>query len=169
MDIIVAQSLLEPNAGLIFYKVIVFALLLFLLRKFAWKPIVSALSEREETIDASIRQAERALEEARQTGEKNEEARRAAEENARRIMQEARAAAERVRTEDIEKTRARIRQMQKQAQDEIEREKQRALEELRDEVAGLAIQTAEQILEETLDTDRHRKLVNRFIEQLPRN
>ncbi len=169
MDIIVAQSLLEPNAGLIFYKVIVFALLLFLLRKFAWKPIVSALSEREETIDASIRQAERALEEARQTGEKNEEARRAAEENARRIMQEARAAAERVRTEDIEKTRARIRQMQKQAQDEIEREKQRALEELRDEVAGLAIQTAEQILEETLDADRHRKLVNRFIEQLPRN
>ena len=169
MDIIVAQSLLEPNAGLIFYKVIVFALLLFLLRKFAWKPIVSALSEREETIDASIRQAERALEEARQTGEKNEEARRAAEENARRIMQDARAAAERVRTEDIEKTRARIRQMQKQAQDEIEREKQRALEELRDEVAGLAIQTAEQILEETLDTDRHRKLVNRFIEQLPRN
>ncbi len=169
MDIIVAQSLLEPNAGLIFYKVIVFALLLFLLRKFAWKPIVSALSEREETIDASIRQAERALEEARQTGEKNEEARRAAEENARRIMQDARAAAERVRTEDLEKTRARIRQMQKQAQDEIEREKQRALEELRDEVAGLAIQTAEQILEETLDTDRHRKLVNRFIEQLPRN
>ncbi len=169
MDIIVAQSLLEPNAGLIFYKVIVFALLLFLLRKFAWKPIVSALSEREETIDASIRQAERALEEARQTGEKNEEARRAAEENARRIMQEARAAAERVRTEDLEKTRTRIRQMQKQAQDEIEREKQRALEELRDEVAGLAIQTAEQILEETLDTDRHRKLVNRFIEQLPRN
>ena len=169
MDIILAQSLLEPNAGLIFYKVIVFALLLFLLRKFAWKPIVSALSEREETIDASIRQAERALEEARQTGEKNEEARRAAEENARRIMQDARAAAERVRTEDIEKTRARIRQMQKQAQDEIEREKQRALEELRDEVAGLAIQTAEQILEETLDTDRHRKLVNRFIEQLPRN
>ena len=169
MDIILAQSLLEPNAGLIFYKVIVFALLLFLLRKFAWKPIVSALSEREETIDASIRQAERALEEARQTGEKNEEARRAAEENARRIMQDARAAAERVRTEDLEKTRARIRQMQKQAQDEIEREKQRALEELRDEVAGLAIQTAEQILEETLDTDRHRKLVNRFIEQLPRN
>ena len=169
MDIIVAQSLLEPNAGLIFYKVIVFALLLFLLRKFAWKPIVSALSEREETIDASIRQAERALEEARQTGEKNEEARRAAEENARRIMQDARAAAERVRTEDIEKTRARIRQMQKQAQDEIEREKQRALEELRDEVAGLAIQTAEQILEETLDADRHRKLVDRFIEQLPRN
>ncbi len=169
MDIIVAQSLLEPNAGLIFYKVIVFALLLFLLRKFAWKPIVSALSEREETIDSSIRQAERALEEARQTGEKNEEARRAAEENARRIMQDARAAADRVRTEDIEKTRARIRQMQKQAQDEIEREKQRALEELRDEVAGLAIQTAEQILEETLDTDRHRKLVNRFIEQLPRN
>ena len=169
MDIIVAQSLLEPNAGLIFYKVIVFALLLFLLRKFAWKPIVSALSEREETIDASIRQAERALEEARQTGEKNEEARRAAEENARRIMQDARAAAERVRTEDLEKTRARIRQMQKQAQAEIEREKQRALEELRDEVAGLAIHTAEQILEETLDADRHRKLVNRFIEQLPRN
>ena len=100
---------------------------------------------------------------------KNEEARRAAEENARRVMQEARAAAERVRTEELEKTRARIRQMQEQAQAEIEREKQRALEELRDEVAGLAIHTAEHILEETLDADRHRKLVDRFIEQLPKN
>ncbi len=169
MDIIVAQSLLEPNAGLIFYKVIVFALLLFVLGKYAWKPIVSALSEREETIDASLRKAEQALEEARQTGEKNEEARRAAEENARRVMHDARAAAERMRTEEMEKTRVRIRQMQEQAQAEIEREKGRALEELRDEVAGLAIGTAEQILEETLNADRHRKLVDRFIEQLPRN
>lgn len=169
MDIILAQSLLEPNVGLIFYKVLVFALLLFILRRYAWKPIVSALSEREETIDTSIRKAERALEEARKTGEKNEEARRAAEENARRVMQDARAAAERVRSEELEKTRARIRQMQEQAQAEIEREKQRALEELRDEVAGLAIHTAEHILEETLDADRHRKLVDRFIEQLPKN
>ncbi len=169
MDIILAQSLLEPNAGLIFYKVVVFALLLFILRRFAWKPIVSALSEREETIDTSIKKAERALEEARKTGEKNEEARRAAEESARRVMQEARAAAEQVRSEELEKTRARIRQMQEQAQAEIEREKQRALDELRDEVAGLAIQTAEHILEETLDADRQRKMVDRFIEQLPRN
>lgn len=169
MDIIVAQSLLEPNAGLIFYKVIVFALLLFVLGKYAWKPIVSALSEREETIDASLRKAEHALEEARKTGEKNEEARRAAEENARRVLQDARTAAERVRAGEMEKTQTRIRQMQEQAQAEIEREKQRALEELRDEVAGLAIRTAEQILEETLDADRHRKLVDRFIEQLPRN
>lgn len=169
MDIIVAQSLLEPNAGLIFYKVIVFALLLFVLGKYAWKPIVNALSEREETIDASLRKAEQALEEARQTGAKNEEARREAEENARRVLQDARAAAERVRAEELEKTRARIRQMQEQAQAEIEREKERALEELRDEVAGLAIRTAEQILEETLDADRHRKMVDRFIEELPRN
>ena len=169
MDIIVAQSLLEPNAGLVFYKAIVFAILLFVLGKYAWKPIVSALSEREETIDASLRKAEQALEEARQTGAKNEEARRAAEENARRVMQDARAAAERVRTEEVEKTRARIRQMHEQAQAEIEREKGHALEDLRDEVAGLAIQTAEQILEETLDANRHRKLVDRFIEQLPRN
>lgn len=169
MEAILAQSLLEPNAGLVFWKTLVFGLLLFLLYKFAWKPITGALNEREETIDASIKRAERALAEARQIQAENEKARREAEQEAQRVLRDARAAAERVRSDEVEKTRADIRHMKEQAEADIEREKQSALDELRDEVAELAIRAAEKILDENLDANRQRKLVDRFIERLPRN
>ena len=169
MYIFLAANLLSPNAGLIFWKAFVFGLLLFLLYRYAWKPITLALTEREETIDASIRRAEHALMEARQVQEQNEKARREAEQEAQRVLHEARDAADRIRTEEVEKTRAQIRQMKEQAEADIEREKQSALDELRGEVANLAILAAEKILKENLDAGRQRKLVDRFIEDLPKN
>lgn len=169
MDLILAVDLLTPNAGLIFWKALVFGLLLFLLYRFAWSPITRALREREETIDASIKRAERALSEARLIQEENERARREAEKDAQRILQEAREAADRVRSEQIEKTRDEIRRLKEQAAEEIDLEKQSALEELRDDVAELAIHAAEKILRESLDQGRQRRLVDRFIDELPRN
>lgn len=169
MEFILAQSLLEPSTGLIFYKTLVFGLLLLLLYRYAWKPITTALSEREETIDSSIKRAERALAEARQIQSQNEKDRREAEQEAQRLIREAREAADRARSEEIEKTRADIRRMKEQAEREIEREKQSALNELRDEVATLAIQAAEKILQENLDAGRQRRLVDRFIDNLPKN
>ena len=169
MEIFLAADLLSPNAGLIFWKALVFGLLLFLLYKYAWKPITSSLLQREETIDASIKRAELALAEARQIQAENEKARREAEQEAQRVLRDAREAADRVRTEEVEKTRTAIKQMKEQAQADIEREKQSALEELREEVAELAIQAAEKILRENLDAGRQKKLVDRFIEELPKN
>lgn len=169
MKFVLAADLLTPNAGLIFWKTLVFGLLLFLLYKFAWKPITTALREREETIDSSIKRAEVALAEAKQIQQENEKARREAEAESQRIMREARETADRVRGEEVEKTRDEIRRMKEQAEADIDREKQSALNELRDEVAALAISAAEKILRENLDATRQRKLVNDFIEKLPKN
>lgn len=169
MEIILAADLLSPNAGLIFWKTIVFGLLLFVLYKFAWNPIVTSLREREETIDSSIKRAERALAEAKQIQQENDKIRREAEAEAQRILREAREAADRARSEEMDKTREQIRHLKVQAQDAIEREKQGALEDLRDEVAELAIQAAEIILRENLDGGRQRKLVDQFIDTLPKN
>lgn len=169
MEIILAADLLSPNAGLIFWKTIVFGLLLFLLYKFAWNPIVASLREREETIDSSIKRAEHALAEAKQIQQENDRVRREAEAEAQRILREAREASDRVRNEEVDKTREQIRHMKEQAQEAIEREKQGALEDLRDEVASLAIRAAEIILRENLDGGRQRRLVDQFIDELPRN
>ena len=166
---ILAASLLAPNFGLVIWITIVFLLLLFVLRKFAWGPITRALEEREKTIDDSIQRAEKALAEARQIQADNEKARREAEQEAQRILREARDSAEEVRSEEVEKTRRQIREMQQSAQEEIEREKQSALAELRDEVTELAIQAASKILGENLDEPRQRKLVDDFIKKLPSN
>ncbi len=166
---ILAADLLAPNVGLVVWITIVFLLLLFVLRKFAWGPITSALDQRERTIDDSIQRAETALAEAKQIQADNQRARREAEQEAQRILREAREVAERLRAEEIEKTRDQIRQLQQNAQEEIAREKESALTELRSEVADLAIQAAGKILKENLDEARQRKLVDEFIQDLPRN
>lgn len=166
---IVAADLLAPNFGLVIWITIVFLLLLAVLRKFAWGPITTALSERERTIDESIQRAETALAEAKQIQADNERARREADHEAQRILREARDAAEAIRTDEVEKTREQIRRMQQNAQEEIAREKESALTELRSEVAELAVQAAAKILKENLDAARQQKLVDEFIQKLPRN
>jgi len=162
-------DLLAPNAGLVFWTAVTFGIVLSLLWRYAWGPIARALEEREDNISSSIQRAEKALAEAKQVQADNQKARREAEREAQRILREARDSAEALREEEVEKTRAKIRQMQEQAQAEIEREKQGALEELREEVADLAIQAASKILKEDLDQDRQRRLVDDFIDDLPTN
>jgi F-type H+-transporting ATPase subunit b len=164
---VLAQSLVEPDLGLIFWKVVAFLIFFYLIYRYGWGPITDSLQEREETIDASIKRAEKALEEARQIQAENQKARREAEQEAQRILREARESAEALRSDEVEKTRQKIRQMQEQAQAEIEREKQGALQDLRDEVADLAIGAAQKILKAELDDKRQRRLVDDFIGNLP--
>ena len=169
MHFILAQNILAPNAGLAFWITVVFIILLIVLRKYAWGPIVGAMEEREETIDASIKRAEKALAEAKQIQADNEKARREAEQKAQHILRQARDQAEELRSKERDKTREQLQQMQEQARAEIEREKQSALDELRDEVADLAIRAAGKILDEKLDASRQRRLVDKFIDDLPQN
>ena len=164
-----AASLLSPDLGLIVWIGLTFLILLILLRKFAWGPITSALSQREETIAESIAQAEKALSEAKQLQADNSKARREAVAQAQSVLREAREEAERLRSEEVAKTRDQIQQMQEAAQAEIAREKQSALDSLRTEVADLAVQAAEKILRENLDADRQKKIVSDFLSDLSNN
>jgi F-type H+-transporting ATPase subunit b len=167
--IVFAANILAPDAGLIVWIAITFAALLFVLKKFAWGPITSALTTREETIHESLAQAEKALAEAKQLQADNTKARREAEAQAQSILREAREEAERVRTEEVDKTRTQIQHLQESAQSEIEREKENALNSLRQEVADLAIRAAEKILRENLDADRQKKIVDNFLGDLSNN
>lgn len=159
-------ALLDPKVGLFFFTVVVFVIVAWLLRKYAWGPVMDALQTREDTIEESINRAEKALAEAKQISEDNEKARREAELEAQRVMREAREAADALRNEEINRTRDQIRQMQESAQSEIEREKEAALNELRAEVANLAIDAAEKLLEENLDAEKNRRLVEEFLHDL---
>ncbi|PEN13556.1 ATP synthase F0 subunit B [Longibacter salinarum] len=169
MHLVLAAGLLEPASGLIVWKAIAFSILLFVLYKYAWGPITTSLKDREETIDNSIRRAEKALQEAKQIQAENDKARREAEREAQRILREARESAEELKEKEKAQMREEVQRMQEQARAEIEREKQGALQELRDEVADLAVQAASKIVKEDLDAPRQRKLVNDFIDDLPQN
>lgn len=169
MLFVLAAGLLSPNLGLIVWITIAFTALLFLLGKFAWPAIVGGLEEREQRIETSLTEADRALAEAKQLQADNDAARRQAEQQAQVILREAREEAEALRSKDVEKTRAEIAEMRESARAEIEREKRQALAELRSEVAALAVSGAEKILRKEIDPATQSALVDDFITELPKN
>lgn len=161
--------MLDPNPGLIIWTIVTFVLLVVVLRKFAWRPLLEALTKREESVRGAIERAEHAREEAERLLEEHRKQVARAEAEAHRILAEGRALGEKLKTEIVEQANAQARKLADQAKQEIERDKDAALATLRGEVATLAIKAAEKILDETLDEKRHRQIVDSFMNNLPKN
>ncbi len=156
---------LDISFGPIFWTIFNFLLLLLVLRATAWKPILNALQTREDAINDALNRAEVAREEAERILAENQKQLRRAEEEGQRVLRESREYAERLQAEAAAKAQQEGRRLIEQARQEIERSKQQALNELREEVASLAIDAAEKIIHESLDADRHRRLVDDYLDR----
>jgi F-type H+-transporting ATPase subunit b len=161
--------MLEINPGLIIWTIITFILLVFVLKKLAWKPLMEALQKREDHIRNSIEQAEKANQEAEQLLSENREKLSRFEEDGKSILNEHRAMGEKLKSEMLDKANQQYRKMMDQAKQEIDRDKEKALVQLRGEIVGLAIQAAGKILDETLDENKHRKIIDSYLKELPKN
>jgi F-type H+-transporting ATPase subunit b len=161
--------MLDMNPGLIIWTIITFILLLVILRAVAWKPLLGALTAREETIRKSLQEAEDAQQEGRRLLEENRRQLALAEEQSQRIIKEGRELGDRLKSEILDKANASSRQMIDQARDEIRREKDAALGQLRAEVSDLAVAAAGKLLDANLDTAASRKLVDTAIRELPKS
>ncbi len=164
--LILSGGLLSPNPGLIFWTAVTFLLLVFILSKVAWKPIVTALNEREKNIQSSIDRAEEAKREAEKILAEVKAERAKAQVEADKIVSDAKAYAEKVRAELIEKANLEARKILADAKTEIELAKQRAMEELKDTVVDLAIEAAAKIIQHHLDAERQRELITSIINDL---
>ncbi|NTU58622.1 MAG: F0F1 ATP synthase subunit B [Chlorobiaceae bacterium] len=164
--ILLSGSLLDPNPGLIFWTAITFFIVLVILRKIAWGPIVSMLEEREKGIQSAIDRAHAAKDESESILKKNRELLAKADAEAEKIIREGREYADKVRTELTEKAQAESLKMIASAKDEIEQEKRRALDVLRNEVADMAVKGAEKILRATLDAEKQKAVVNDMIREM---
>lgn len=158
--------MLEINPGLILWTIITFLIVLAILRGTAWKPLIGALTAREEKIRSSLADAERAQQNAQKLLEENRRQLAAAEEHSQRIIKEGRDMAERIKAEILEKANTAANQTIAQAREEIQREKEAALTQLRSEVADLAILAAGKLLDANLDTAKQRALVDTVINDL---
>jgi F-type H+-transporting ATPase subunit b len=158
--------MLEINPGLIVWTIITFVIVLVILRATAWKPLLGALTAREEKIRSSLKDAQDAQEQARALLEENRKQLALAEEQSQRIIREGRDMGERLKAEILEKANASARSAVAQAREEIQREKESALTQLRSEVADLAIQAAGKILDANLDTAKQRALVDAVIRDI---
>lgn len=158
--------MLEINSGLILWTILTFVIVLIILRKAAWKPLLGALAAREESIRASLREAEDARAQAARLLEENKRQLAQAEEQSRRIIMEGRDMGERLKGEILEKANATTRVMIEQAKEEIHREKDTALAQIRSEATDLVIAAAGKVLDANLDTPKQRQLADAAIREI---
>ena len=160
---------LDINPGLIFWTIINFLIFLFIIIKFGGKPIINSLKTREDHIHTEIENAEKANAEAQKLLKESQEKLDSAQREMSEIISKGRQQGEeliRKAAEEADKVKqAKI----EDAKREIERSKESALKELRTEVAGLVVKATEKILDEKLDDEHHRKLIESYIEKLPQN
>ena len=163
------KSLLDVNPGLIFWTAVTFLLLLFVLKKTAWKPILSSLDERERFIRESVERAETARREAEELLEKNRQNLARAEEEAQKIIAQGREYAENLKNQIITEGKAEAKKIVDAASVEIERKTQEAFASLKGQVATIAIEAAEKIIKDNLDKEKNTNLVNKYIDDLSKN
>lgn len=156
-------NLLSLHGGLMFWTLIIFVILLFVLSKFAFKPITAAVVAREQALQKAIDDAKRDREESARVLAEHRAALDAARGDAQRLIVEGREAGERVRAEIVEQARAEQQEMMERVRREIASEKDRAIAELRREAVDLAIKGAGKVIEKNLDDASNRKLVEEFL------
>lgn len=159
------MNLVDIQTGPILWTILNFVILLLLLRAVAWKPILKALETRESSIKDALDRADVAKAEAERILSENQKALMKAEEESQRVLRDTREYAERIQAEASAKAQEESRRMLDMAHQEIERSKQQALTELRGEVASLAVGGAERILKESLNGDRHQRILDEYLQQ----
>ncbi len=158
------MGLLTPDLGLVVWTSIAFLMLVFLLSKFAWKPILQTLKIREESIDEALKAAELAREEMGELKADNEKLLVKAREEREQLLKDASKAASMIKEEAKTEAEAISKRMMDDAKAGIEAEKQSALAEVRNQVANLSVEIAEKIIRKNLENDKAQKaLVEEFL------
>ena len=170
MNLFILASLIEPAVGLIFWTTITFILLLVLLGKFAWKPILAAIKTREKGIEDALASAERALNDMRELKSNNEKSLTEARAARDILMKEARDTKDAIIAEAKAKSQAEADRIMASAREQIMNEKNAAVAELKNQVATLSIEIAEKILRSELSSDEKQKaLVNNLMKDVNLN
>lgn len=160
---------LDVNPGVILWTVVTFIFLLLILKKIAWKPILNSLKERESFIKESLEKADTAKKEAEKLILDNKQAMLKAEEEAKKIIDQSREYAEKLKSQILDESKSQSKKMIEDAAGEIERKNAEAFSKLKEQVADIAIQSAEKILRENLDKDKQIKLVKKYLDDLSKN
>lgn len=148
------MGLVDPQIGLVIWMLIGFLLLVIFLRKFAWKPIIKAVNDRENHIAESLREAERARQEVKNLTDENQKILKEARMERDNILKEAREIREKMLDEAKMKAKEEAEKILQQTRLAIENEKMAAVTELKNQVASMSIQIAEKILESELSSPK---------------
>ncbi len=154
------------NLGYLLSQIVNFAILLFLMQRLLYRPILNMLSQRRERIKESLEEAERVKQAAAAAEDEHQKKVAEARREAREAVDRASEAAKQVREQVLAEARNEAKQIVSQARREAEEERRQAVTRARDDVADLAILAARRVIGDTLDEPRQRKLVSEFLDKL---
>ena len=156
--------------GLFFWQILVLIVLIFLLRKYAWGPILKSLNEREEGIQKALDAAEEAKKEMQSLKADNEKMKQEARQERDAMLKEAQQMKKQMISEASEEAAKKADDIIAKAQSAIESEKKAAIDDLRKQVAQYSIEIAEKVLQQELqDKKDQQKLVNKYLEDVKLN
>ena len=155
-----------PAANELIWGAIAFFILLFLMYRTVWPQVNQLYQQRRANIDGKLEQAEKERADAEQLLERYRQRLAAAEDETQRILEEARAGAERVRKDLLAKADADAERQLERARQTIRSERDQAIRQLRVEVGVLAVELATRVVGDSLDRERQLRLVDQYIDQL---
>jgi F-type H+-transporting ATPase subunit b len=148
------------------WTVVVFLVLLWVLSRYAWKPMLEGLKRREESIRSALEEAQRAREEAKTLQTRFEQEMNRAQEKVREVMDEARKDAQGMRDEMVARAKSEIQTERERLRHEIEMARDQALEQLWNQSAQLATMIAAKAIRRQLNVDDHRQLIDEAIAEM---
>ena len=159
-------NVIPNDVGLQIWVVATFVVMFLLLAKLAFKPIAEALDRRGQTIKQSLDDAEKSRTEAKKLMEDYQKQLADARNEANKVVEEARALSENVRKEIVDKANSEASAIVQRAQEEIQRQKEKGVQELKDTVAGLSVQIASKVIEKEVNEATHRQLIENLLKDL---
>lgn len=164
------MQLINPGFGLVFWMTLIFLIVLFILKKYAWKPILQSLKEREDSIENALQSAEQAKKEMAELQAKNEELLKKARQERDALLADARKMQDKIIADAREKAGVEAQNIVENAREQINMEKQAVLSEVKNIIASYSIEIAEKVLREELsDKKKQQTYVTKLIKEIQLN
>lgn len=160
------NPLLQPDPGLFVWTIITFLVLLALLAKFAWRPLLQALESRQQAIRKALDDAQLAKQELERLEQESVQIIRKARADADAVITQSRADADRLREEMRQKARAEADGIVRNAERQIQLETARALQQIRHEAVELSVQIASKIIQRNLSKEDNERLIEDALRQV---
>jgi F-type H+-transporting ATPase subunit b len=164
------MQLIMPDIGLLFWMLVTFSIVLFILKKFAWKPILAMLQERDDSIEKALKAADKARESVEKLQAENARILDEAYTEREKIFRHTQAMKEKIIAEARQQASAEQQKIIAEARLAIEAEKSAAIKDIRGIAAELSVQVAEKLLRQELSTAAKQKtLIEKLISEIPVN
>ena len=160
------NPLVQLDPGLFVWTILTFLLLVFVLAKFAWKPLLKMLQDREDMVRSSLEDAEKAKSELERLNEESEAIMAKARSEAQSILADGKAAAEKVKEDIIAKSKEQANKIREDAGNQIQVEKDKAISEIKKEVVNLTLSVAEKLIQKNLSDADNKSLIEESLKKV---